>query len=358
MKTNNLSILLKRLTSPPGLSGYEESIAREVEALWKPLVDHLSRNRLGSVLGFRAGSGESPRPCLMMVAHQDAIGLMVSGIKEGFLRLTEIGGVDQRILPGQLVQVHGKRTLPAVVVQPPPFLLPPEAQEGSVPLSYLWADTGLEEKEVRRWIQIGDPVSFNRNYVELGSDVVCSPSLDNRASLCALTLCLQELQARKHAWDIWAVASTQEEETLGGAATSAFQVQPDLAVVIDVTHASGPGSPAHKTYPLGKGITLGWGPTVHPKLYEVFKELAEKLEIPFKMEAMPRYSGTDADRLQTIAEGIPTMVISIPLRYMHTPVEMVSKKDIQRAARLLAEFAASLEIDFMVKIQWDETPKP
>lgn len=357
MKTTNLSTLLKKLTSPPGLSGYEESIAGEVESLWKPLVDQVSRNRLGSVLGFRQGAAESPRRRLMMVAHQDAIGLMVSGIEDGFLRLTEIGGVDHRILPGQLVQVHGRRTLPAVIVQPPAFLLPPEAQEGSVPLSYLWADTGLEEKDVQRWVQIGDPVSFGRNYIELGPDLVCSPSLDNRASLCALTLCLQELQGRRHAWDLWAVSSAQEEETLGGAATAAFQIRPDVAVVIDVTHASGPGSPPHKTYPLGRGITLGWGPTVHPKLYEAFKELADKLEIPYKMEAMPRYSGTDADRLQTIAEGIPTMVISIPLRYMHTPVEIVSKKDIQRAARLLAEFAATLEPDFMDKIQWDEITK-
>lgn len=357
MKTNNLSHLLKKLTTPAGLSGYEDSISREVESLWKPLVDEVSRSRLGSVLGFREGSADPPRPRLMMVAHQDAIGLMVSGIREGFLRLTEIGGVDHRILPGQLVQVHGKRTLPAVVVQPPAFLLPPEAQEGTVPLEYLWADTGLEEKEVQRWVQIGDPVSFNRNYLELGAELVSSPSLDNRASLCALTLCLQELQGRRHAWDLWAVSSTQEEETLGGAATSAFQIQPDLAVIIDVTHGSGPGSPGHKTFPLGRGVALGWGPTVHPKLYETFKELAEKLEIPYKMEPMPRYSGTDADRLQTIAEGIPTMVISIPLRYMHTPVEIVSKKDIQRAARLLAEFAATLETDFVDKIQWDETTK-
>ncbi len=357
MKTNHISTLLKKLASPPGLSGYEESIANEVETLWQPLVDEISRNRLGSVLGFRQGAADPPRPRLMMVAHQDAIGLMVSGMREGFLRLTEIGGIDHRILPGQLVQVHGKRTLPAVIVQPPHFLLPPEAQEGSVPLSYLWADTGLEEKEVQRLVQIGDPVSFGRNYIELGSDLACSPSMDNRASLCALTLCLQELKGRRHAWDIWAVSSTQEEETLGGAATSAFQIRPDLALVIDVTHASGPGSPSHKTYPLGKGITLGWGPTVHPRLYEIFKELAQKLEIPFKMEPMPRYSGTDADRLQTVAEGIPTMVISIPLRYMHTPVEIVSLKDIQRAARLLAEFAVGLEIDFMDKMKWDETPK-
>lgn len=357
MKTTNLSNLLKKLLTPPGLSGYEDSISREVETLWKPLVHELSRNRLGSVMGYRQGVGEAPRPRLMMVAHQDAIGLMVSGIREGFLRLTEIGGIDHRILPGQLVQVHGRRTLPAVIVQPPAFLLPPEAKEGSVPLSYLWADTGLDEKEVQRWVQIGDVVSFARNVFELGSDYLCSPSLDNRASLCALTLCLQELQGRQHAWDLWAVSSTQEEETLGGAATAAYQIRPHVAVVIDVTHGSGPGSPTHKTFPLGKGITLGWGPTIHPKLYETFKELAEKLEIPYKMEAMPRYSGTDADRLQTVAEGIPTMVISIPLRYMHTPVEIVAKKDIQRTARLLAEFAATLDSDFMEKIQWDEIAK-
>ncbi|MCS6908592.1 MAG: hypothetical protein RML93_12030 [Anaerolineales bacterium] len=357
MNTYSLSTLLRRLTAPPGLSGYEDSIAQEVEALWKPLVDQVSRNRLGSVIGFRSGRGAAPRPRLMLVAHQDSIGLMVSGIQEGFLRLTEIGGVDHRILPGQLVQIHGKRTLSAVVVQPPPFLLPPEAQGGSVPLPYLWADTGLEESEVRRWVRVGDPVSFARNYLELGSDLVCSPSLDNRASLCALTLCLQELCSRQPVWDVWAVSSTQEEETLGGAVTSGFQIRPDIAVVIDVTHASGPSTPSHKTYPLGRGVTLGWGPTVHPKLYETFKDLAEKLEIPYKMEPMPRYSGTDADRLQTVAEGIPTMVISIPLRYMHTPVEIVSKKDIQRAARLITEFAATIEIGFMDKLRWEETPK-
>jgi putative aminopeptidase FrvX len=123
-------------------------------------------------------------------------------------------------------------------------------------------------------------------------------------------------------------------------------------VAIDVTFGSGPGSPGHKTFPLGMGVTLGWGPNIHPALFQAFKELAERLEIPYKMEAMPRHSGTDAYALQVAAEGLPTMVVSIPLRYMHTPVEMVSMKDIRRAGRLLAEFAAQLDDEFMNKLAW------
>jgi endoglucanase len=146
----------------------------------------------------------------------------------------------------------------------------------------------------------------------------------------------------------------QEEVTLGGALTSAFQLRPTLAVAIDVTFASSPGSPAHLSFPLGKGLTLGWGPTIHPALQKAFKDLADRLEIPYKLEAMPRRSGTDADALQLAAEGIPTMVLGIPLRYMHTPVEMAAMKDIARTGRLIAEFAAALDEKFIDTLVWDD----
>jgi endoglucanase len=165
---------------------------------------------------------------------------------------------------------------------------------------------------------------------------------------------LQELKGRDHAWDVWVVATTQEEETLGGAKTSAFQLRPQLAVAIDVTWARGPNTPDYKTFPLGKGPTLGWGPNIHPGLHRAFKELADRLEIPNAVEVMPLHSGTDAITLQIAAEGIPTMVVSIPLRYMHTPVEVVALKDITRTGHLLAEFIAQLGIDFMDKLTWDE----
>jgi len=222
-----------------------------------------------------------------------------------------------------------------------------------VPLEHLLVDTGLLPRQVEKLVRVGDLISFAQPPIEMG-EYLAGHSLDNRTSVAVLTHCLQELHGRSLAWDLWFVATTQEEETLGGAFTSAFQLRPTLAVAIDVTFASSPGSPAHKTYPMGKGPTLGWGANIHPEFSRAFKELAEKLEIPTTLEPMPRHSGTDAMALQVVAEGIPCMVVGIPLRYMHTPVEMVSMKDISRAGRLLAEFAAQLDEKFMDKLAWKE----
>ena len=345
---------LKTLISAPGLSGREMPVRELIEEAWRPLVDDWSVSRLGSLHGLVKGSAPEPRPSLLFAAHMDAIGLMVTGLLDGFLRLTDVGGVDPRVLPGQLVTVHGREDLPGVIVQPPAHLLPSKESNGPVALEYLLVDVGYLPEHVQRLVRVGDLVSFAQPPIEMGGEVLVGHSLDNRASVAALTESLQQLQGRNLAWNVWAVATVQEEETLVGAYTSAFHLQPDLAVAIDVTFGSSPGSPNHKTYPIEKGITLGWGPNIHPVLHRTFKELAERLEIPYQIEVMPRHSGTDAYGLQVVAGGIPTMVIGIPLRYMHTPVEMVSMKDITRAGRLLAEFAASLETDFMSQLSWEE----
>jgi len=139
-----------------------------------------------------------------------------------------------------------------------------------------------------------------------------------------------------------------------GAYTSAFGLQPALAVAVDVTFGRGPGTPAHKTYSLGGGPTLGWGPVIHPAVHQRFKELAERLEVPTQLEIMPRRTGTDADAIQVTQAGIPAMVVSIPLRNMHTPVEMVSMIDIERTAHLLAEFALSLDENSLEQMVWDD----
>jgi endoglucanase len=283
----------------------------------------------------------------------DAIGLMVTGIVHGFLRVTRVGGLDVRVLPGQLVTVHGKEPLPGVIVLPPAHLLPPEIKGKPFSLEHLLVDVGLLPNEVGQLVRVGDLISFAQPPFEMGKDVLVGHSLDNRASVAALTYFLQILKERKPVWDVWAVATVQEEESYAGAYTSAFQLRPTMAIAIDVTFGASPDSPSHKTYPLGKGITLGWGPNVHPRLYHEFKELAKQLEIPYQMETMHRMSGTDAAALQMVAGGIPTMVLGIPLRYMHTPVEVVSVKDIIRAGRLLAEFAAQLDVDFMDKLVWN-----
>ncbi len=346
--------LLKSLITAPGLSGYEGPVRALIEEAWRPLTDELRTSRLGSLHALKRGQAPEPRPSILLAAHMDAIGLMVTGVVGDFLRVTEIGGLDARVLPGQAVTVHGRKDLPGLIVQPPTHLLPEDARNGPVELKYLLVDTGLRARELQRQVRVGDLVSFAQQPMDLQGETLAGHSLDNRASVAALTHCLQLLQGRNHNWDVWAIATAQEEETFGGARTSAFELRPDLAVAIDVTYGKGPGSPDHKTFPLGKGPTLGWGPNIHPGIHKAFKELADRLEMPYNVEVMPRHSGTDAIALQVSADGIPSMVLSIPLRYMHTPVEMVAIKDITRTGYLLAEFVAQLDVDFMEKLTWDK----
>jgi len=345
----------KSLLSIPGLSGYESPVARLIEDAWRPLVDELSPSRLGSVHGFKKGVGKEPRPSVMLAAHMDAIGLMVTGVEDGFLRITSIGGVDPRILPGQAVTVHtAKEDLPGVVVMPPAKHLPPGVGDGVVDIPHLFVDVGLLPSKVASLVRSGNLVSFGTEAVEMPGGIVSGHSIDNRASVAAVTLCLQELQSKSHNWDVWAAATVQEEIDYVGAYTSAFQLRPDLGIAVDTTFAKGPGANGWQTFPLGKGPTFGHGPNIHPYLHRQFKELAERLEIPYAVEIMPKSSGTDGMAMQVTAEGIPNFVLSIPIRYMHTPVEMAALKDIQRAGRLLAEFIAGLESDFMEKITWED----
>jgi len=355
---NDILPFLKSLLNAPGLSGYEDPASDLIADRWVPLVQKISRGRLGSLHGFRPGSGDDPRPSVMIATHMDAIGLMVTGIQDEFLRITQIGGVDPRVLPGTLVTVYGtstgKRSIPGVVAVPPARLLPQEIGLNPVPLEYLFVDTGLSARKLANLVNIGDIVAFAQAPLELTGETIAGHSLDNRASVAALTVCLEELQSRSQIWDVWAVATAQEEIGSSGAISSAFALRPTIAVVVDVTWAKGPGAGDWRTSPLGHGPTLCMGPNIHPALHQAMQGLAEKLEIPFGVEYAPRHTGTDGYATQVVAEGIPTLVMGIPLRYMHTPVEVVALKDIQRAGRLMAEFITGLQPDFMKKITWDD----
>ena len=253
-----------------------------IEPAWRPLTDEISLSRLGSLHGLKKGSAPEPRPTILLAAHMDAIGLMVTSLADGFIRVTKVGGLDARVLPGQLVTVHGRQDLPGMIVQPPPHLLPGGARKGPVPIKNLLVDTGLKPQRVKNLVRTGDLISFAQEPMQLQADTLAGHSLDNRASIAALTLCLEELQKRNHAWDVWAVATAQEEETLGGARTSAFQLRPQLAVAVDVTLGKSTGTPDHKTFPLGKGPTLGLGPNIHPGLHRTFKEVADNLGNPLR----------------------------------------------------------------------------
>jgi tetrahedral aminopeptidase len=347
---------LKSLLSVSGLSGYEGPAARLIEEKWHPLVDEVSISRVGSLHGLKKGIGKEPRPSLMIAAHMDAIGLLVSQIQDGFLHVTNLGGIDIRVLPGLEVTVHATGSgeeLPGVIAMPPAQLLPESEGQGVIALKYLLVDTGLTAREVEKKIRIGDLVSFANEPLVLAGDVLSGHTVDNRASVAALTVCLEELQNKSHIWDVWAVATVQEEVTYLGAYGSAFQLRPQLAIAMDVTYAKGPGVDGWETFPMGRGVGLCIGPNMHPYLHARLKEVAERVEIPWFLDVTPEQSGTDAYAMQVTAEGIPTALVEIPIRYMHTPVESVSLKDIQRAGRLLAEFIASLEPNFIDTIVWE-----
>ncbi|NMB53272.1 MAG: M42 family metallopeptidase [Leptolinea sp.] len=345
---------LKKILALPGLSGYEDPVRLAIAEEWGPFVDELKISRLGSLYGIRRGNSVEPRPRILLAAHMDAIGLMTTMVDHGLIHFTEVGGVDPRILPGQQVIVHGRRDLPGVIGQPAARLLPDSIGKKAVPMEYLLIDVGLSAEETAGLVRPGDLISFAQPPIELTDNSLAGHTLDNRASVAALSVCLSELSSMRHAWDVWAVATVQEEETLAGAFTSPVDIEPDIAVAIDVTFAKGPGASDYRTVPFGKGICLGWGPNTHPAIFEAFKKVAEHLDIPFQTEVSPSQSGTDAMGLQVAAGGLPSLYISIPIRYMHTPVEMVCMKDIQRAGHLLAQAAASLQPDFVQQIRWED----
>ncbi|MGI6740538.1 MAG: M20/M25/M40 family metallo-hydrolase [Brevefilum sp.] len=349
----DLNNLLKEMLSAAGLSGHERPVREIIAKAWEPLTDELTVSKLGSLHGLKRGAGEEPRKRVLISAHMDAIGMMVTDIKDGLLRITEIGGIDHRILPGQPVTVHGRETLSGVIIQPPGHLLPESVGDGPVEMQYLFVDPGLRPAEVAQKVRVGDLVSYAQEPLELTGEAMAGHTLDNRVSVAATTLCLEALQTRAHDWDVWAVASSQEEETLGGAFTSPFAIRPDIAIVIDVCFAKGPGSSDWSSLPFGEGVGLGYGPNAHPALYNLFEKKAKELEIPYHKDLMPTMSGTDAMAVQIVAEGIPCAILGIPLRYMHTPVETVSLKDIRRAGRLMAEFIADLTPDTLEQIRWD-----
>jgi endoglucanase len=347
---------IKELSLAAGLSAYEAPVRDVISSAWRPLVGEVRVDRLGSLWATKPGAGKSPRFKAMLAAHMDAIGLMVTKIDGAFLRITEVGGIDARVLLGQPVLVHASRSpepLPALVGSRPPHVLKPADRDKVAELEDLVVDPGIPAHDLARLVQIGDLISFDQPPFQMQDDLIVGKALDNRVSVAAVTVCLEALQERKHEWDVVAVATAQEEETLGGARTSAYDLQPDIAIVLDVTWASAPGVPDHRSFPMGEGPTIGLGPNIHSKLHTALLDAAKRAEIPHHVEIIPRHSGTDAYSIQVSRSGVPTALVGIALRNMHTPVEIVSVKDVARTGRLLAEFLAGLDGRFLETLSWD-----
>ncbi len=346
--------LLHDLSLTPGVAGHESRVCEVIRALWEPLVDEIQVDPLGSLIATKRGSGPEPRRRLMLASHMDEIGLMITRLEGEFLRFTAVGGIDKRVLLGQKVVVHGREDITGLIGSRPPHVLPADERDKYPDYPGFVIDTGLTEKQLAERVKVGDVVSFAVEPVKLEADLVTGKAFDNRASVAAVTLMLEALKGREHAWDVVAVATVQEEVGLKGAKTSAWGVNPDLAIAIDVTFGQGNGVGEDKGFKLGEGNTLVIGPEAHPKFFRWVRDLAETLEIPLHPEPAERASGTDGTALQVTREGVPTVVVSIPLRNMHTPVEMVSLKDVERAGRLLAEVATSLDDKTLASLALDE----
>ncbi len=345
--------LLKQLSEAEGMSGFEGPIRELVRQSWEPFVDEMHEGKLGSLIALKKGVGPEPRPKLMLAAHMDEIGLMVTDIEKGFLRIARVGGTDRRVLLGLEVTVHGRRDLPGVVATRPPHVLSKEERKKTVPWDRIFVDVGLPPDEVNELVSVGDLISIRREMSELKNRRVAGKALDDRACVAAVTLALEQLQRVQHAWDVFAVATAQEETGLKGAIASAYGVAPDVAIALDVTFGEQPDAPKADTIPLGEGPSIAIGPNFHPRLVGRLKEIAEDREIPYHMDPIPGRSGTDAWAIQVTREGVPTALISVPLRYMHQPVETVAAADVERAGRLLGAFIAETGPDLLENLAWE-----
>lgn len=346
---------LTRLCQVHGPSGYEGPVREVLESDWAALTDELAADALGNLIGAKWGTANgSQSRTIMLAAHMDEIGFMVRKIEGAFVRLHRLGGIDGRVMMSQPVMVHGRKPLPGVVAAAPPHLLPPKKRKEYPMVDDLVVDLGLSAEEVAELVEVGDPVTVDVPLLEMLGERVTGKALDDRACVAAITVCLDELQHRKHLWNVMAVATVQEEVGARGAAVAAHQIKPDIAIALDVTFGLQPGvSESDGAYKLGSGPAISLGPNFHPKLYDKLRQVARDLEMTVHTDPLPGPSGTDAWPIQVAQEGIPTALINIPLRNMHSPVEMVDLTDITRAGRLLAAFIASLEEDFLATIAWD-----
>ena len=352
----DIAHLLKKLSQTQGLSGHETDIRAIVLAEFGRFATETRVDKMGNAVALQHGTDRispqtapraaPPRRSIMLATHMDEIGLMVAGVRHGFIHVVAIGGVDARILLGQEVIVHGRRDLPGLVASTPPHLLKASERSQIIPLNKLWIDVGLPARQVEQLVQVGDLISMRRTVLELKNGLLAGKAFDNRASITAVAVCLEQLQHRQHAWDVLAVATVQEEETLLGAATSAFALQPDVAIVIDVTFGTQVNANGVETFALGKGPTVNIGPNMHPKMTQGLLAAAKRIELDARLEPLPGHSGTDGWAIQTAHSGIPTGIVAIPLRSMHTPVETVAITDIERTGRLLAEFIGGLDEEF------------
>ncbi|MGB8643605.1 MAG: M20/M25/M40 family metallo-hydrolase [Anaerolineae bacterium] len=354
--------LLTELSQASGPSGHEAPVRRIVRRELEKYADEVTTTPLGSVIGVKraaapappSGGGRKtqskapPAHKVLIEGHIDEIGLIVTAIDQHVIRFDEIGGYDPRILLSQNVMVHGREPLPGVIGARPPHVLAARDRDRPVPLSELFIDVGLPEARLRELVQVGDVITLDAKVVSLRNGMVAGKAFDDRASVVTVLDALRRLEGVRLAWDLYVVANVQEEDGawFPGAFTSTYRIHPDVAVALDVSHGDQPGVGDVNTVPLDKGPGIARGPNVHPRVHERLVAAARAIEIPHRVTTYGGATGTNAWAMQVVAEGIPTGLLDLPLRYMHTPVETLALSDLERTARLLAAFVSGLDESF------------
>lgn len=333
--------ILRTLTSAPGVSGTERGTAEQIAELMKPYAREIRTGPLGDLICTLAPGKEKS---VMLVAHMDKIGLVVTSIdeKSGMLRFAKCGGTDIRTLTASRVKVYGKRTLDGVVISVPPHLAKTGTDRKAVPAEESAVDCGLPYEEISRIVSVGDRIEVRLPFSELSEETVSSPYIDNTAGCAAVILAAKLLSEKELPCTVHAVFSTREEVGKAGAMTTAFALQPDEALVADVGFARQHDVSSVQATPAGSGAQIGYAPAVPKEMSETLKAVAEKNGIPYTTVVScrngGRTTGTDADVVSTAGQGVKTGIVTIPLKYMHTPVETVVLSDIEAAARLMAAF--------------------
>ncbi|SHH61781.1 endoglucanase [Sporobacter termitidis DSM 10068] len=336
--------IIKELCALPGPAGFEQPVAEHAAALLAPLTDEVYTDILGNVIGVRRCGKEKAKK-LLFDAHIDEIGFIVTGHEEGFLRFSTLGGVDARMLPAAEIRVLTQPPMTGIVGVLPPHILKAEESDKTIKTEDLFIDIGLTQEEAVKAVPLGTPAVYNTGARTFGSGLVCGKGLDDRACFASILRALELTKGEKLDVDLYVLASCQEEVGERGARTGAFGIAPDWCVAIDVDHARTPDGKEHTLKEIGGGVIVSRGTILNKRLTELAVRLAEEKGIEYQLGVEAGDTGTNANFISISREGVATALFGLPLRYMHSPVEVVSLADAEAAAQLLAEVAKSLKGD-------------
>lgn len=332
----------------PGLPGHEREVAERIAEAFGPLMDEVAIDPMNNVTARCGSLG----PRILVAAHLDEIGLVVRGIEEdGALRITKSGGVDPRILPAAEVTVWGAGgPMLGIVGAKSPHLLTAKERGEAVQMDDLFVDLGMGADRVRETVRVGDHVTLTGPVVELANGRIAAKTLDDRAGVAAMLVAAEELSKLKHSAQALFVATAQEETSFLGALTAGYAHAPDVAIAIDVTHGAGPGTGKWESHPMDK-VVIDFGPSIHPELVKRALDTAKRNGIECNGSVSTGATWTDADPLHLVRDGVPSVLLSIPLRYMHTTVETIDTAVIEQCGRLIALFIRDLAADWG-DIEW------